>query len=226
MKIKSLPEAERPLEKALESGIGSLSNMELLALIIRTGTRESSALSLAGDILASCRDGLCDLGRADFEELVSIKGMGPGKSGAVLAAIELGKRISASRKPERKSLTSAEDVAELFMERLRYRQKESFFALILNVKGELLDTEEISVGELTGTIVHPREVFRSAIRKSACAVIFVHNHPSGDPSPSAEDIGTTERLVRAGEILGVKVMDHIIIGDGTYSSMKNLGFVS
>ena len=226
MKIRSLPEAERPLEKAMGAGVGSLSNMELLALIIRTGTREGSAIFLAGEILSGVKGGLSGLGSADFEELQAIRGMGPGKSGAVLAAVELGKRMAASRQPDRPRIRSSQDAAGLVMERLLYEQKEHFFALILNVKGQVMRIEDVSVGELTGTVVHPREVFRSAVRKSACAVIFVHNHPSGDPSPSEEDLATTRRLVEAGEILGIRVVDHIIIGDGRFLSLKQLGHIS
>lgn len=223
MRIQSLPVQERPLEKAERYGIGTLSNTELLALILRTGVSGRSALSLAEDVLAVCEDGLFDLGCMDFEELESIRGVGSGKAGAVLAAIELGKRLSASRQPDRPRITCAQDAASLFMEKLRYEKKEHFVCLYLNAKGEILVSENVSIGELTSTVVHPREVFRSAIRRSAASVLFLHNHPSGDPAPSEQDLQTTKRLVEAGKILGIGVLDHIIIGDGRFESLRRIG---
>ena len=225
MKITSLPEKERPLEKAAYAGIGTLSNAELLALIIHSGGKDRSALTIAEDILASCGDGLYDLGCMDFGELTKIRGLGIGKAGAVLAAAELGKRMSASRQPARKRAASSSDIAGLFMERLRYEKKEHFFSVLLNAKGEILCSDDISVGQLTNTIVHPREVFANAVRRRAASVIFVHNHPSGDPSPSDEDIQTTARLAEAGKILGIGVVDHVIIGDGKYTSLLKLGLL-
>ncbi|MGI6211723.1 MAG: RadC family protein [Anaerovoracaceae bacterium] len=222
MSIKSLPKEERPLEKALRGGIGKLSDAELLALIIHTGTRKKSAVQLAEELLCSLEDGLYEMGTIGIEELTGLAGIGTAKACAVTAAVELGKRIALSRQPERDAIGDSADVARMFMEHLRYEKKEHFKSVIMNSKGEVLAVDDVSVGELSSTVVHPREVFTRAVRKSASAVIFVHNHPSGDPSPSSEDIETTKRLVHCGEILGIRVLDHVIIGDGRFCSMKGM----
>lgn len=220
MKIKSLPERERPVEKACAEGIEALSNSELLALIINTGTKTKSAIGLAEDLLCSFSNGLSDLSGCILEDLTVIDGIGVKKGCTILASIELGRRIAASRTLDKKVIQSPDDVAELLMEDLRYKKKEYFISILLNAKGEIMNIDQVSVGELSSTVVHPREVFNMAVRKSAAAVIFAHNHPSGDCQPSNEDKVTTKRLVEAGKILGINVMDHIIIGDGTFCSMR------
>lgn len=225
MQIKSLPENERPVEKACAFGIEKLSNAELLALIIHTGTKNKSAIRLAEDVLARFPEGIGELGGCCHEELLTIDGIGKTKASTILAAVELGKRIAATPKPEKFSIESCDDVASLFMEDLRYARKEHFKCVLVNAKGDIISIENISVGELSSTVVHPREVFHMAIRKSAASVIFVHNHPSGDPRPSNEDLNTTQRLMDSGQILGIKVLDHIIIGDGMFSSMRGMGFI-
>ena len=127
--------------------------------------------------------------------------------------------------PNRQSISSSDDIARLFMEELRYARKEYFKSLLLSTKGDIISIEEISVGELSSTVVHPREVFTMAVRKSAAAVVFVHNHPSGDARPSDEDVETTQRLTDCGKLLGINVLDHIIIGDGLFSSMREMGYI-
>ncbi len=226
MLIRYLPEQERPLEKAVRQGIETLSNTELLALILNSGTRNLSSLDLAAELLAQCEDGLIDLGAMGFDELTVIRGIGQSKAGTLLAAVELGKRIASSRQPERTAVTSSDDVAGMFMERLRYEKREHFLTVLLNTRGEVIASDDVSIGELSSTVVHPREVFVRAVRKSAAAVIFVHNHPSGDPEPSREDLETTDRLVGAGKLLGIRVLDHIILGDGTFRSLRSLGHIS
>lgn len=225
MQIKLLPENERPVEKACILGIDRLTNSELLALIIHTGTKNKSAIRLAEDVLALCPAGLGRLGESSLEDLLEVDGIGTTKACTILAAIELGKRISACPVTEKISIESSDDVARLFMEELRYMKKEHFRSVLVNAKGEIITVDEVSVGELSSTVVHPREVFNQAIRKSAAAVIFVHNHPSGDPNPSQEDMETTKRLTDSGELLGIRVLDHIIIGDGKFSSMREMGFI-
>jgi len=225
MQIKSLPASERPVEKACTIGIEKLSNAELIALIIHTGTKNKSAIRLAEDVLARLPGGISDLSSFCLEELLCIEGIGRTKASTILAAVELGKRISATPRPEYFSIESSDDVAGLFMEELRYVKKEHFKSVLVNAKGDIISIENISVGELSSTVVHPREVFNMAIRKSAAAIIFVHNHPSGDPRPSSEDIKTTERLIESGQILGIRVLDHIIIGDGMFSSMRGMGLM-
>lgn len=226
MQIKLLPENERPAEKAWLNGVESLSNTELLALIIHTGTKDKSALRLAEDVLGTLDGGIGELGRCCKEELTEIDGIGKMKACTIMAAVELGKRISTNPAGRKLSASSSEDVAALFMEELRYLQKEHFRSVLVNAKGDILSVDKVSVGELSSTVVHPREVFAMAVKKSAAAVIFVHNHPSGDPTPSMEDIDTTQRLVEAGQILGIRVLDHIIIGDGKYESLRRKGIIT
>ena len=223
MKIKSLPKEERPVEKSFSKGIESLSNGELLALLIHSGTREKSAMALAEEVLAKDESGISYLRESTPEELMSIHGIGRSKAARIMAAVELGKRIAAKPAKEVNKIESDEDIAQMFMEELRYKKKEFFKTLLLVSKGGVISAETVSVGELTSTLVHPREVFNQAVKKSAAAIVFVHNHPSGDPSPSKEDFATTERLVMCGNILGIKVLDHLIIGDGRYISMRSMG---
>ncbi|OLR55439.1 hypothetical protein BHK98_04795 [Hornefia porci] len=225
MRIKSLPEEERPLEKLVGSGQKTLSNAELLALIIHTGMPGGSAIRLAEDVLSVCSRGLSDLGAIELEELTEIPGIGKGKAAAVLAAIELGKRIATSPGTRRLSASSADEVAGLFMETLRYEKKEHFKSVMVNSRGDVISIDDVSVGELSSAVVHPREVFRQAVRRSAAGLIFVHNHPSGDPTPSEEDILTTKRLIAGGEVLGIRVLDHIVIGDGAYASLRGMGLI-
>ncbi len=225
MQMKSLPEKERPVEKVWAGGISKLSNAELLALILHTGTKNKSAIGLAGDVLAAFPDGLGELAVCCPEDLTRIAGIGKTKAAALLAAAELGKRISAHPAAERISIENPADIARIFMEELRYAKKEYFKSVLVNSKGGILSIDDISVGELSSTPVHPREVFHMAVRKSAAAVIFVHNHPSGDPSPSREDEVTTQRLIQGGQLLGIRVLDHIVIGDGRYASMRELGLI-
>ncbi len=221
MQIKYLPVSERPLEKAQANGIASLSNSELIALIIRTGTSDESAIELAQRVLCKFENGINDFGNFVPGDITDIKGIGKSKAFALAASVELGKRVSASKREHSATIKGAEDAARLLMEKLRYEKKEHFECILLDTKGHVISMEKGSIGELSSTIVHPREVFTAAVRKSAASVVFGHNHPSGDPEPSGEDIETTRRLIEAGKILGISVLDHIIIGDGTYTSLQS-----
>lgn len=225
MKMREYPLWEKPREKLLREGKESLSTLEVLAILLGTGTREKSAMQMASEILTISSGGIRFLTDCTPEELRAIKGMGNAKICRLLAAVELGRRIATLPPEKRKAISSASEVAELFMGRLRYEKKEHFKCLMINAKGEILEETDVSTGDLTSSSSHPREVFVSAVRRSAGSVIFVHNHPSGDPSPSSADIKTTERLVEAGELLGIPVIDHIIIGDGIYVSMKAAGLI-
>ncbi len=219
MKIKMLPREERPVEKAVFSGVASLTNTELLAVLLGSGTREKSAIGLAEDIISAGEGGVTFLADCSPCELMKINGVGSMKSVRVLAGIELGRRVATGPANRKASVRNGEDVANLFIRELRYEKKENFKAVLLNAKGEVLSIETISVGDLTTAPVHPREVFYQAIKKSAAAVVFVHNHPSGDPTPSDEDIETTKRLMACGELLGIRVVDHLVVGDGNYRSI-------
>ncbi len=223
MKIKLLPEEERPIEKCLSHGIASLSNTELLALLINSGTRDKSAMELAEEVLAKDSTGISFLRESSVEELMTIRGIGRAKATRIMAASELGKRIASRPVLYGTDINSDEDVANLFMEDLRHQKREFFKAVLLNSKGRIISVETVSIGELNSTVVHPREVFSQAVKKSAASIVFVHNHPSGDPTPSKDDFMTTTRLVECGRLLGINVADHIVIGDGRYISMRSMG---
>lgn len=225
MKIKDMAEWERPVEKLAVLGCDSMSDSELLALIIRSGTRDESALDVADRILRGSGCGLRGLADVEAEELMTCDGIGRTKASAIIAAVEIGRRIAKSEGIYRGRISSVNDVADIFMERLRYLKKEKFEIVILDSKGKIISIENISVGDLSSSPVHPRETFRTAVKRSGSAVILVHNHPSGDPEPSKEDLDITRRLVEAGNILGIAVLDHIVIGDGSFCSMKARGII-
>ncbi len=225
MKIKALPPSERPVEKTIVKGADALSNSELLAILLGSGTREKSAISLAEDVLSGNGGGISCLAESSVQELMSINGIGRSKAARIVAAVELGKRISTEPRTKRIGVESSADIAGMFVEDMRYEKREIFKALLLNPRGEIISIETVSIGELTSTLVHPREVFSQAVRRSAAGIVFVHNHPSGNPEPSEEDIRTTERLIACGKLLGIVVIDHIVIGDGQYCSMKSMGLM-
>ncbi|NLW22431.1 MAG: DNA repair protein RadC [Tissierellia bacterium] len=218
--IKDLPLNERPREKLLKYGVSSLSNAELIAVIIRTGHLNDTAIDLANRILSMDSSGISYLSQVEVEELKKIKGVGNCKAAQIVAAIELGKRISNRGGGDKLKVDSPHIVAELLMEEMRYLKREHFRILILDTKNQIISIQDVSIGNLNSSIVHPREVFRMAIKRSANSIILVHNHPSGDPTPSKEDINITHRLIDAGNIIGIKVLDHIIIGDNKYVSLK------
>lgn len=220
--IKELPVEERPRERLLRHGASVLSNAELLAILLRTGTKNESAISLAYRILKQ-EQGLRFLVDCDAEQLSEINGIGRAKAAQIKAAIELGKRLSAFELGVDKPIKCPQDVADLLMEEMRYLKKEHMKLVLLNIKCNLISVEEVSIGSLNASIVHPREVFNPAIRKSSASIIMVHNHPSGDPSPSKEDTAITARICEAGKLIGIELVDHIIIGDGKYISMKEKG---
>lgn len=220
--IKELPESERPREKLVEYGAKELSNSELLAILIRTGSRESSALDLAHQLLRVIPDGIVSLGDSHVEEITKVKGLGECKAAQILAAVELGKRIVLENTKDRKKITSPLDVVDFFMADMSRLKKEHFKITMLDTKNNIIGIEEVSIGNLNSSIVHPREVFKQAIKRSSSAIILVHNHPSGDPSPSREDINITKRLVECGDLLGIRVLDHIIIGDKRHISLKEM----
>lgn len=220
--VKDVPLAERPRERLLQVGASFLSNAELLAILLRTGSSNESVLHLAQKILAELET-LHNLHDVTIEELTKIKGIGPAKAVQIKAAIELGKRIVLQSPIDRVSIRSPKDVAHYIMEEMRYLKQEHFIALLLNTKNQIIGKETITVGTLNSSLVHPREVFKPAIKKSSSAMIVVHNHPSGDPTPSKEDIDVTHRLVNAGELIGIDVLDHIVIGDNAYISLKEKG---
>lgn len=219
-----MPEELRPRERLQKMGSQSLSNAELLAIILGSGTKTESALGLATRILHE-GEGLSYLANATMEELLSLKGIGHAKAAQIKAAVELGKRLVAYRRENEFTISSPEDGALLLMEDMRFLDREHFKILLLNTKNHCMNIETISIGTLNASLVHPREVFKLAIKKSAASVILAHNHPSGDPKPSREDIEITKRLAEAGKIIGIEVLDHLIIGNGNFTSLKERGYI-
>ncbi|GLI06607.1 UPF0758 protein [Paenibacillus tyrfis] len=224
MTLRDVPSEDRPRERMMLYGAQALSNAELLAILLRTGTYQESAVHVAQRLLLEC-GGLRMLTDMSMEQLTEIKGIGEAKALQIQAGIELGRRLARSTMNETVTIRSPQDVAALLMEDLRYLQKEHFVCLFLNTKNHVIGQETLSMGSLNASIVHPREVFRAAIKRSSASIVCAHNHPSGDPTPSPEDVEITKRLVQAGEIVGIDVLDHIVIGDKRYISLKELGFM-
>lgn len=225
--VRDLPFDERPREKLMTSGVACLSNVELLAILLRTGTKEHSVLRVAEQVLARYKDiGITAMMNMSVTELAAVHGVGAVKAATVLAALELGRRISQKAAEKVEIVHGPEDAAHYAMPRFRFEQREHFAVMLLNTKNHILGLTDVSVGSLSASVVHPREVFRAALRYAAAAMILIHNHPSGDPSPSQEDISVTQRLVRAGKIMDVPVLDHIILGDGRFTSLKEKGMLS
>ncbi|MGM1034705.1 MAG: RadC family protein [Bacillota bacterium] len=224
MLIRDYPKEERPRERFLQDGPQSLSNQELLALLLRTGSREESVLQLSVRLINSFK-GLRLLKEASVEELTVIKGIGEAKAIQILASVELGRRINNLNDQDRYVIRSPEDGANYCMEEMRFLSQEHFVCLYLNTKNQVLQKTTVFIGSLNASIVHPREVFKEAFKRSAASIICLHNHPSGDPSPSREDIEVTKRLVECGKIIGIEVLDHIIIGEHKYVSLKEKGYL-
>lgn len=223
--IKEIPLNDRPREKMAANGAAVLTDAELIAILLRTGTAEKSAIDIASEMTAD--GGLYKrlAGITRLNELTNIKGLGQAKAATVLAALEIGRRIASAKPIEKIHLSCPQDVADFLMPRLRYAAKEQFVVILLNNKNKVVGTEVVSEGSLSSSIVHPREVFAPAILHHAAAIMVAHNHPSGDPKPSIEDEEVTRQLLRSGKVLGIPMIDHVIIGDGNYYSfLENEAF--
>ena len=219
--VRDLPKEVRPREKLLQYGASALSDIELLAILLRTGTTSKSVLHLAEDVLAQYKDkGLAAIMHISPQEIASIHGIGLAKAATVVAAVELGRRLSERAARTLEKVEGPEDVARYVIPSLRFEQKEHFLVMFLDIRNRILALSTISVGSLTSSIAHPREVFREAIRYSAASVILVHNHPSGDPAPSREDIQLTKQMMKAGEIMGIPVLDHVVVAGDNFVSLK------
>ncbi|GAK09279.1 DNA repair protein RadC [Geomicrobium sp. JCM 19038] len=219
--IMNIPNDERPRERLLLEGADKLSNVELLAILLRTGSRQESVIELSQRILTAF-GGLLPLKEATLEELQAIKGIGRVKAIEIRAVLELGKRIHTTSDKSRAIISSPNDAVDLVMEDLRFLKQEHFVAIYLNTKNQVIHKQTLFIGSLNSSIVHPREVFKEAIRRSAASVIALHNHPSGDPEPSEEDKAVTRRLFECGQLLGIEFLDHIVIGDHKYVSLREL----
>ena len=224
--IKQLPAHERPRERLIQGGDEHLTDAELLGIIIRDGTQEYSAVDLAKKLLSVHGD-FRNLSAVSISELCKTKGIGPARAAQIKAALAIAKRFSATSLKPGQQFKSSNDIYEHFHEQLRGKKQEVFLVVLLDNKNRIVKIEtDVSAGSLTSSIVHPREAFKAAVKESAASVIFVHNHPSGDPEPSKEDIQITNRLVDAGNIVGIKILDHIIIGNEQYVSFKDRGIMS
>ncbi|MDD2430504.1 MAG: DNA repair protein RadC [Firmicutes bacterium] len=222
--IKKLPENERPREKLARWGANVLSNQELLAILLGSGYRGVSAISLADKLLCKC-GGLKGLKDASLSELLEIPGIGEAKGISILALIELSRRLHTYEPENMAMIESAGEVFDLLGATVSDLDRERFIVLLLDNRHRLLGVDTISIGSLDASIVHPRELFKSCIRRSAAGVVLVHNHPSGDPRPSFEDKLVTERIIEAGKLLGICVLDHVILAGQTYYSMKEHGLM-
>lgn len=223
MMIRDVHLADRPRERLLRQGAKSLSNQELLAILLRTGTKEESVLVLANRVLNTF-ERLHQLKHATIEEMVAIKGIGEVKAIQLLAAIELGRCLSQKQNDDKYTVRSPQDAAAYLMPDMISLSQEHFVVLFLDVKNQIIHKKTIFIGGLNASIVHPREIFREAVKRSAASIICAHNHPSGVPTPSPEDIEVTKRIQEAGFIIGIELLDHIIIGDHQFTSLKEKGY--
>ena len=223
--IAHWPETERPRERLLAQGADALTDAQLLAILLRVGRQRSSAVQVGLEILDRL-GGLSGLARCGIDELCEVPGVGAAKAAQLKAALALGKRALASPLSRGTKITSSRDLFEHYHPALRDLRHEIFKVVLLDAKHAIVRDATVSEGSLTLSIVHPREVFTMAVKESAAAVIFLHNHPSGDPTPSQEDRVLTARLVSAGEVLGIRVLDHIVVGDGRYVSFADQGWLN
>ncbi|MGC9468936.1 MAG: RadC family protein [Anaerolineae bacterium] len=225
--VKEMPVEERPRERLARVGPQALSTVELLAIILRVGVGGENVLTMASRILANY-GGLGGLSRADFAQLSSERGLGPAKTSQIMAALELGRRLMAESPEERWQIRAPSDAAHILMPILGHKEQENFVVLYLDTRNRVTAREVLYKGSLNTSLVRIAEVFRGAVRRNCAAVIVAHNHPSGDPTPSPEDVALTRRLVDAGKLLEVDVLDHLVIGANRYVSLREraLGFES
>ena len=224
--IKEWPEEDRPREKLLHNGAQSLTEAELLAIILRTGNASTKETALDhARILLNTFKGLKGIDDAPLEELRVIKGIGSAKLAQLKACLEMARRLGQTKWQAGEPLRSPENVFLHFQNKFRKEKREIFYVVLLNNKNRKIREVKISEGSLTASLVHPREVFNPVIRESAAAVLFVHNHPSGDPTPSREDMEITQRLKEVGEVMGIRVLDHVVIGHDRYFSFSARGML-
>jgi DNA repair protein RadC len=220
--IKDLPQTERPRERLKNYGAASLSNVELIAILLRTGVEGESVLEMTTRLLASYK-GLDGIARASFGELCREKGVSEAKACQLLAALELGRRLVSLEPEERPIVRTPQDVANLLMGEMVFLEQEHLRVVLLNVRNQVMGVNEVNVGNVSGAVVRVAEVFRPAVRENCSSIILVHNHPSGDPTPSAEDIRVTEQVAEGGRLMDIELLDHIVLGRHKFVSLKERG---
>ncbi len=220
--VRCLPAEDRPRERLYHIGPADLSLQELIAIVLGRGSREASALLLAYRLLETFGD-IMTLGRASLDELTKVRGIGFARGCQIVAAVEIGKRFGRASTTQGVSIRGPGEVARLFMDEMKHYDREHFKAALLNTKNQVLKVVTVSIGSLNASIVHPREILKPAISASAASIILVHNHPTGDPAPSKEDVEFTRRFAKCGELIGIQLLDHVIIGCGRYESLKEAG---
>lgn len=218
--MKNLPESERPYEKFLQGGEKSLTDAELIAVIIKSGTAGKTSMEIARELLFGRHGNLLNLYEYSFEELCTFAGIGRVKAIQLKCIAELSKRIAKTESGYHLKMDTAQSIADYYMEQLRHRKEEALYGAFFDAKCKFLGDAEISVGSVSSAYVSPRDVFRRALEKNAVYVILLHNHPSGDPTPSEDDWQVTRRILSCGEMLGIELADHIIIGDNCYFSFR------
>ena len=221
--MRDMPMRDRPRERLKEQGAESLTNAELMAILIRTGLKGENALAMATRILAKY-DGLQGMSRIGYPELISERGLSHAKACQIMAGIELGKRVASVRNDDQASIETPEDIANLVMAEMNGLEREHLRIILLNTKNRVVLIHNLYVGSVNAALVRPAEVFAEAVRWTCPAIAIVHNHPSGDPHPSDEDVAMTRQLIEAGKVLDIEVVDHVIIGRQTYLSMREKGF--
>ncbi len=225
--IKDLPDTERPYERFNLVGVNLLSDSELLAIILRTGSKDKNVLDLAREVLKLCDGGndLSALINLSKSSLLKIKGIGNVKAAQLLCIGELSKRIAASKAKTRLKFDNSRSVSEYYMEKMRHLEQENFVLVMLDAKSRMICDKHISIGSISSAIVSPRDIFREALKYNAVSILVLHNHPSGDSRPSDEDLNVTRRLCELGKFLGIRLVDHIVIGNGEYYSFKEKGIL-
>ncbi len=224
LSIKEYHEELQPRERCKKYGAEALTHQELLAIILRTGSRNQNVLELSNQVLTTF-DNLFELKAASIEELINIDGIGLVKAIEIQAVIEFGKRLSLSHREKLGVIVSSNELGQRLVQEMKDYQQEHLLVLYLNTKNEILKRQTIFIGSLNQSVAHPREIFRIAVKSSAARLIIVHNHPSGNPSPSKQDIVFTHRVVECGKLIGIEVLDHLIIGEDSYISMKETDII-
>ena len=226
-KINHLPPQERPYEKCERFGPAHLTDAELLAIMLRTGTKGESSIELAKRVLypMSSGDGVLNLHKWSIEQLVNLRGIGRVKAIQIVSLLELAKRLSRAQAAEGLSFCDPSSIAMYYMEEMRHHKQEMLKLLLLNTKNKLISENDISKGTINCAVISPRELFVEALQKNAVSIILIHNHPSGEPTPSREDILMTKRIAEAGQMIGIDLLDHIVIGNNCYTSLREKGLL-